>query len=339
MPRKNSSSSPILTAACYGVVTIDVEPDNVWTNTRSATLSNLRRLPLFHKVCQHHGVRPTYLITWSVARDAEGASLIEGLMKNNDCEVGIHPHLWETPPFLPQDVVPSQAWVGSNYPSDALEAKLATLTDLVRGRFGAPISHRAGRFGLDLRQVGMLLRQRVLVDSSVTPGLDWSATGAPDYSAAPVGPYQLRSKTPESGRETVLWEVPCTIRPGWRCRRMERTTLGRAIANWLRMGPTWLRCHPSAPMERLHGVCAWAQKRDLPLNLMSHSSEFSAGCSPYWRDEAAVEQHLRQCGQIFSWWQRNGVRPVTLSEFHVNLTRRAAATGSLIDRQSQTSAA
>src|SRR5206468_1381057 len=87
----------------YGLVTVDVEPDNVWQNPGSASFDNFRALPGFHALCQEYGVRPTYLVTYSAAMDPLAARVVEQLLDSGGCEVGAHPHLWETPPLRPGD--------------------------------------------------------------------------------------------------------------------------------------------------------------------------------------------------------------------------------------------
>ena len=147
-----------------GIVTIDVEPDNVWADTHSKTLNNIHRLPIFHNLCKEYGVRPTYLISWSVAVDNESASILDALLQQGDCEIGIHPHFWETPPFIAKDSS-SHAWVGSDYTNEILEAKLTSLVNLIKSRFGVPLSHRAGRWGIDNRQVDILTNLGIKFDS------------------------------------------------------------------------------------------------------------------------------------------------------------------------------
>lgn len=300
-----------------GVVTIDVEPDNVWSNTHSKAFKNIGQLPVFHRLCQKHGVRPTYLVSWSVAMDDTSALILEKLLSNGDCEVGIHPHLWETPPIVDQDVT-DRAWVGPDYTTEVLEAKLASLTDLIRKRFGSPVSHRAGRWGLDIRQVDILASLGIQIDTSVIPGIDWSSTGIKDFTFAPLKPYFL-------GREDLclpgtsgLLEVPCTIKPGMRLFGLEKNRYVEAVIRRIGFGNKWLRASPQASAKKLLDVCVWASSRLPQLNLMSHSSEFMAGASPYWRTEADVARHFDIYRGVFAWWQKNNVESKTLSEFRGN---------------------
>lgn len=297
-----------------GLVTIDVEPDNIWADMHSRSVNNVERLPFFHRMCREFGVRPTYLVSWVAASNSAGASIIETLLSYGDCEVGIHPHLWETPPLVEKDYG-DRAWIGKDYPESVLAAKLESLKDLVMERFGAPVSHRAGRWGMEARQNEMLVSLGIRTDTSVTPGVDWSVTGAPDYTAAPLMPYRMGEEdicSPGAGR---LMEVPCTIKPGLRFFPWKKSRCASAMIRRTGLGNKWLRPSPGVPANALLDVCFWASSRLPHLNLMSHSSEFMAGGSPYWPAEADVARQFDAYRAVFGWWRNNGIRPMTLSEF------------------------
>jgi hypothetical protein len=297
-----------------GLVTIDVEPDNVWSNTQSQSLENVRFLSRFQCLCREYGIRPTYLVSWSVAADGAAARVVEALLAAGDCEVGIHPHLWETPPIVSQDGE-GRAWVGADYALDVLEGKLAGLVTLVKHRFGSPVSHRAGRWGLESRQVAMLGSLGLRVDTSVTPGIDWTSTGAPNYTKAPCRPYRMGCDDLCRPGDSQILQVPCTVKPGQRFFGFEKTRFGSALFRRAGLGQKWLRVAPSLETADLLEACAWASARLPHLNLMSHSSEFMAGGSPYWRTGADVARQFEAYRCIFTWWGKNGVKPQTLAEF------------------------
>ena len=301
-------------ARSVGVATIDVEPDNVWSDTYSKSLENVKFLSQFQRLCREYGIRPTYLVSWSVAADCAAARVVESLLAGGDCEVGIHPHLWETPPIVAQDRE-GRACVGPDYAPDVLGAKLGSLVTLVKQRFGPPTSHRAGRWGMDTRQVAMLGSLGLRVDTSVTPGIDWTSTGAPDYTTAPCGPYRMgRDEVCRPGVSQIL-QVPCTVKPGRRFFGLEKTRSGAALLRRAGLGRKWLRVSPSLTTGDLLEACAWASARLPHLNLMSHSSELMAGGSPYWPTEADVARQFEAYRSIFTWWRKNGVEPKTLAEF------------------------
>lgn len=297
----------------YGLVTVDVEPDNVWANPRSISLENIRFLPRFQSLCSEYGIRPTYLITYSVAAEPDAAQIIERLYTTGECEIGAHSHLWEIPPSMPTKS--EIASVGNMLHTGILYDKLETLTSALVMRFGKVSSHRAGRWGFDVRQARILTELGYLVDSSVAPGLDWSITGAPDYSMAPMHPYWLLSDCAVAPSFQGLLEVPCTVRPGIKLLGLERTRYGRAALSRLGLSPRWLRCFPQVSEQYLISICEWAVQRLPHLNIMTHSSELCPGTSPMWKTGADIERHFRYYSAIFSWWRTHEVMPVTLREF------------------------
>ncbi len=298
----------------YGLVTIDVEPDDVWRNTQSRSLYNVDQLRRFHRLCLSYGVRPTYLVSYSVADDREARTTLEELSADGTCEIGAHPHLWETPPRSRSDFS-SLATVAACYSLDTLAAKVAALTTMLREHFGTVTSHRAGRWGLTGHYLPVLEELGLLVDSSVTPGLDWSATGAPDYRGAPLRPYRLGGEGITNPGTSSVIEVPCTVRPCRSLAGIDDTRLGRGALSRLGLGAKWLRCAPHTKEGQIISLCEWASNTVGHLNLMTHSSELAPGASPYWTTHDDVERHFRLLETIFRWWLNNDVRPATLSEY------------------------
>ena len=88
------------------LVGIDTEGDNQWSADArlNQRFENIYALPRLHALFQKHRVRPTYLITWPVARDARSAAVLRELLSGRDCEIGAHHHAWETPPCTEEDV-------------------------------------------------------------------------------------------------------------------------------------------------------------------------------------------------------------------------------------------
>ncbi len=299
----------------YGLITVDVEPDNVWSDTYSNKLDNIKQLLPFHRLCQEYGVKPTYLITWSVAENKESAKIIEKLLQLGSCEVGVHPHLWETPPFIKLDRT-GVATVGPQYSPDIITAKLSSLIDIVKDRFVVPISHRSGRWGIDSRQVKILTRLGIQIDSSLIPGVDWSSTGILDHSKISSAPYWAAENNIFSRGNSQLFEVPCTIKPGRCLWGLEKRRYGATIFKRLGLLNKWLRAAPSLKPQDLFDICLWATEKGFPCNMMTHSSELMAGGSPYWRTSKDIENHLEIYRNVFKWWNCHKIMPVTLSEFY-----------------------
>jgi len=67
------------------LVGIDTEGDNQWDlNARlHQRFENIYALPRLHAIFRKHGVRPTYLITWPVARDPRSAAVLGAVCRRH----------------------------------------------------------------------------------------------------------------------------------------------------------------------------------------------------------------------------------------------------------------
>lgn len=101
----------------YFTVTIDTEEDNWGEYDReSYSIENIRRIPRLQQIFDDRGVRPTYLITHPVASSRLGVDTLAHLQDEGRCEVGTHPHPWNTPP-LEEPRTPRNSYI-NNLDSD-----------------------------------------------------------------------------------------------------------------------------------------------------------------------------------------------------------------------------
>ena len=166
---------------------IDTEGDNQWDPEarRYQRFENIYALPHLHALFTRHGVRPTYLVTYPVARDLRSADVLRALYGGRDCEIGAHHHAWETPPFTPEDVVRHP--YASSLPREQFEQQLAQLTSAIGAAVGQkPVSYRSGRFGFSADHVSALERAGYRVESSVAPLFFERHKSGPDFADAPL---------------------------------------------------------------------------------------------------------------------------------------------------------
>ncbi len=318
------------------LVAIDTESDNQWSADarRHPTFRNTRELERLHDFFVRHGVRPTYVVTYPVVRDAESAQVLRRLLAAGGCEIGAHHHAWETPPCeaADVDVHPYASWL----PDGQFAAQLETLTRAISDAVGvAPVSYRSGRFGFSARHVSPLESLGYRVDSSVTPLFYEAHKGGPDFVDAPASPYYLAYDSATRPGSSRLIELPVSAAldrnvPAWLAHAYGRAPwpywtkralrLARiATVRWLR--PTYMS--PDAMMALARQLVA----RRVPiLNLLFHSSEVVPGGSPYNATAEDVDAFFDRLGHFLTRVQAElGAEPLTFAEYADRFEREMAA--------------
>lgn len=316
MARATTTESDAPTSTPVFLYVVDTEGDAEWTHHRRVPpVRNLRAIPRFQALCDRYGIKPTYVVTHTVASDDEGVTMLKGYADAGRAEVGTHLHPWTTPPFVtPWD---DSETFPHELPDDLLEAKLRTLTDTITERFGrAPTSYRAGRFGFDGRTARLLEALGYTVDSSVTPLMSWQqypgipgGVGGPDYREAPLAPYFVDRNDPRTPGDSRLFEIPLTIVEDTRgpeligsyARQLASDHLAARVLGKLRVHrKLWLR----PTMESVEGMvssCAAVMRQRVPVfNMMIHSSELFPNTSPYFTDQAAVDRLFDRMDRAFA---------------------------------------
>ena len=308
------------------LVAIDTEGDNQWDARarRHQTFDNIYALPRLHALFARHGVRPTYVITYPVARDPQSAAMLRTLLARGDCEVGAHHHAWETPPCDPADI--DRHPYALSLPLDQFDAQLAALTAAITDAVGiAPVSYRSGRFGFSASHVSSLERAGYLVDSSVAPLFYEAHKQGPDFVGAPLTPYYLAyDDATRPGTSRVL-ELPITAALNRRVPAVVEHLYARAPRNYttkrvlrlLRIAHVrWLR--PSyTSAEEMIALARQVVAQPAPiLNLLFHSSEVIVGGSPYNKTEAELAAFYERLGKALTFMTGDlGAEPMTFAEF------------------------
>ncbi|MEI6667377.1 MAG: hypothetical protein WCP29_04410 [Acidobacteriota bacterium] len=310
----------------YLLVGIDTEGDNQWSAEARLhqRFENIYQLPRLHTLFQRHGVRPTYLVTHPVAKDARSASLLRELREGRDTEIGAHHHAWETPPCTEADV--RRHPYALQLPPDQFAQQAAALYEAVTDAVGErPLSYRSGRFGFSASHVFDLERIGYRVESSVAPLFYEAHKGGPDFVDAPATPYFLAYDNPTTPGTSNLLEIPVSAGLSRRMPPVLERLYGRAPSPYMtkrvlrKLGIArllWLRPSYSSDDE----MCALARrlKRDgVPvLNVIFHSSEIIVGGSPYNRTEAELDAFFDRLGTFLAYAVRElGAIPVTFGEF------------------------
>ena len=308
------------------LVGIDTESDNQWTAAARAapTFENLYALPTLHELFRRHGVRPTYLITWPVARDARSAEILRAMRESGTAEIGAHHHAWETPPCQPGDVY-THAYA-STLPGAQFEAQLEQLTGAIEEAVGErPVSYRSGRFGFSADHVAALERHGYQVDSSVAPLFCERHKGGPDFADATLRPYFLAYDSAVRPGTSQVLEVPvsCGLSRRWpRALQVAWTRAPRPYTSkrYLKklgvVRPMWLRPSYSSQEDMIALARRLAEEGEPALNVIFHSSEIVPGGSPYNRTAAEVDAFLGRLDRFLETATRElRATPLTFREF------------------------
>ena len=310
----------------HRLVGIDTESDNQWDARSRAhpTFDNLYALPKLHALFRHHGVRPTYVITYPVAKDPRSADVLRALRETGTCEIGAHHHAWETPPCTEEDL--RRHLYALDLPIDQFTAQLVTLTRAIEDAVGdKPVSYRSGRFGFSAAHVSDLERAGYLIDSSVAPLFYEAHKGGPDFADAPLTPYYLAYDHATRPGSSQVLELPISAALHRKMPRALALAIARAPKPYQtkrvlkKLGVArmmWLR--PS--YSSLDDMKALAQRLvesgEPLLNLLFHSSEAIVGGSPYNRTAAELESFLDRLDRFLAYATRElKAEPVTFREF------------------------
>lgn len=308
------------------LVGIDTEGDNQWSAEARANqrFENIYALPRLHALFARHGVRPTYVITYPVAKDPRSADVLRGLRDGGDCEIGAHHHAWETPPCTDEDV--RRHPYASTLPRAQFESQLQALTTAIRDAMGeAPGSYRSGRFGFSADHVAALEQHGYTVESSVAPLFYESHKGGPEFVEAPLEPYFLAYDSATRPGCSQLLEVPVSAALNRalpkrlqyayaRAPKPYRTKRALRALGIVRM--RWLRPSYSSLADMIGLAQDLARWNEPVLNLLFHSSEAIVGGSPYNRTQAELDAFCDRLERFLSFATRElRATPATFAEF------------------------
>lgn len=315
------------------ILTIDTEADNQWDHGRMITVENIKSVPRFQELCNKYQVKPTYLVTSEIAEDPFAREIFCEYIENDEAEIGAHLHPWTTPPFMNKegyrynDIHHAYA---SELPEDILINKLRYLTDQIATSFGKrPTSFRSGRYGFNETVAKALMANEYLVDSSVTPYINWSANmgvpelkGGPDFNNSRPFPYTYTHDG------NALLEIPITILPtkfplnrnnkftGYYFNNVNHNFILRSLRKMLfKSQPLWLRPDPRMTLQLLDEVVKEAISLKLPYIVMVyHSSELMPNGSNRRTDSESIETLFETLEGFFSLLSYYNINTVSLSE-------------------------
>lgn len=314
----------------YFIITIDTEGDNLWEWKQGLpiTTENTKYLQRFQNLCNCFGFQPVYLSNWEVINDPYYVDFIEQNLAEHRCELGMHLHAWNTPPLWELQTDKNSA-MGSGapylieYPENIMEEKIKTMTDKMQEQFGfVPVTHRAGRWGINRTYFKLLGRYGYRYDCSITPGINWCKSigqtigcKGPDYrrEAKSITERQGIIELPLLTKHThrMFWHVSemsgkekvlCLLKDSYHCIK------GKTI---------WIRPNGKNLKEMLYMVrCMIASDQEY-LMFMLHSSELMPGGSPSFPSSGSIDKLYKDMKILFEEISKNCIG-ITVQEFLEN---------------------
>lgn len=166
------------------LVIIDTEEEFNWNEAfdrKNNSVKNIAHQEKAQAIFAKYGLKPTYVIDYPVASQAEGIEPLRTIYNDNRCDIGAHLHPWVTPPFI-EDVNNFNSFPG-NLSHDQEYEKLKTLTETIAKNFGFnPTIYKAGRYGVGTNTSNILKKLGYTIDCSIVPNTDFSQMDGPDFS-------------------------------------------------------------------------------------------------------------------------------------------------------------
>lgn len=320
------------------IITIDTEEDN-WTNYSRTNnpVRNINGVVALQELFDQFSVRPTYLVSYPVATTAESVSILKEILDQGKCEIGLHCHPWNTPPFDDdaEGAISERETMMCNLPEELQYRKLCSLQREIANRFGVtPVSFRAGRWGVGPGTASALRRLGVRNDTSVCPFVDWSRCQGPDFSN--MGPETFRfspQRISERDDNGPLLEVPVTVgflQPNFRlCHRLT-AAMEKGIPRKLHLlgvldrsrllNKVWL----SPELAKTDAMIALGRRMERNgyqcLNMSFHSNSLLSGLNPFVKTVQEQRRFLQTIRDFLAYARKVGWESQTLADFGENFT-------------------
>jgi hypothetical protein len=289
-------------------VVVDTEAEFDWDKPFAENLtgvSALSQVESAQAIFDRYGLRPTYVIDYPVASQADSVAAIRAIADRGGCAVGAHLHPWTNPPF--GAAIDQAMSFPGNLPPDMEAAKLDALLSQIGAQFGErPLFYKAGRYGLGPNTARLIAARGVAVDFSLMPETDMRDVHGPDFRMVAAIPYTVDALN--------LLAVPMTradlgpLSRWWRLRGW----LDTQTATLLHVRGMLVR---AGLLERLtltpEGVSAKLQivllntllRRGHRLFVLHfHSPSLVAGHTPYVRNEAERAAFLARIEAVCRWF-------------------------------------
>jgi hypothetical protein len=295
---------------------VDTEEEFNWNaplsrDNRATTA--VSAIPDAHRRFADWGAPLTFMVDHPIVSDPRAVEILRTVLTDGVSAVGTQLHPWVNPPF--EEAVTSTNSFPGNLPMSLEAAKLDVLTGAITAAFGrAPISYRAGRYGIGPNTLGLLAERGYRLDSSMRSRYAYTMQGGPDFGAIGNAAFW-------ADRARGLIELPLTTVFTGALRGMGAPLyrlvnaiprgpglLARAgLLSRVALTPEEMPLHDALEAVRVaagEGVCI--------LAFSFHSPSLVAGHTPYVRDAADLAAFWAWWDAVFALLVRLGVAPIGL---------------------------
>jgi hypothetical protein len=311
----------------YFIITIDTEGDNLWKHNQSEQIltENARYIPRFQTLCEKYNFKPVYLVNYEMACDDYLVNFLKKVLSENNCEIGIHLHAWNNPPYYELQKGKKDGGLPYlfEYPRDIMLKKFTVLYKLLMERFNTEIvSHRSGRWAMNQDYFDILMEHDIKIDCSVTPHVSWELTKGftldskgSNFLSSPENQHIIK----HSSQNNTILEIPVTIR------NLRSFSLGsikhprtffKNIRTFSSKKPIWLRPTGSNLKDMFTLVEHIKNSNDDYLMFMLHSSELMPNGSPTFKTKNSIEHLYSDLGILFNKVSRD-FTGITLKDYAV----------------------
>ncbi len=120
------------------------------SRVRAPRSRRMRHIGRMQTIFDRFGIKPTYVIDYPVATQADGFEPLREIAASERCQIGAHLHPWVNPPY-DEELKPRNSFT-FNLPPSLQRAKLDGAARGDRSAIrSAPTVFKAGRYGLGSR--------------------------------------------------------------------------------------------------------------------------------------------------------------------------------------------
>lgn len=306
-------------------ITIDTEEDN-WGDY-NGTVENIMTLPQLQSLFNKYGAVPTYLINYPVVSQQRCVVVLSSFLNEGVCEIGTHCHPWNTPPITEELNAKNSMTCNLSY--DMLIDKMNCLHKTIENNFHMkPVSFRAGRWALNEDVARCLSELGYLVDTSMSPFVDWSNNFGPNFRDSSIHPFYFKPNDigvhNNSGELLELQPIIGFYQSNFKRCDYVQNKISKGRWSKLRLlgmldrlnllNFHWLSPELSSGEEMVKLSKRFVKSGHDFLNMSFHSTSMLPGKSPFVRDGRELTMFLNKIEIFLQYAVKNNFEFLPLSE-------------------------